>query len=133
MHIIESADLLCPCCHTGFPDARLIAGLNHLQALIGRELAVASGFRCPKHNAESGGALFSQHLTGRAADISAPGLSPLHLYLAAEQIPLFQRGGIGLYPLEYIHVDTREARARWFHYQGQDRAITDFLTFSPTS
>ena len=128
MHTITAADLLCPCCDTGNPDPRLIAGLNHLQQLLHTDLAIRSACRCPKHNTEVGGAVSSQHLTGRAADVYAPGRSSLELYLAADHIPIFRDGGIGLYPGEFIHLDTRLSRSRWFRIQGQDRPITDYLS-----
>lgn len=128
MRTITAADLLCPCCRSGNPDSRLLAALNHLQTLIGMELIIHSACRCTKHNAALQGALVSQHLIGQAADITAQGRLPLDLYLAAEQVPLFSRGGIGLYPADYIHVDTRLGRARWFRKDAQDHPITDYLS-----
>ena len=120
--------LLCHCCHTGNPNPLLIDGLNFMQQILQAELMIASGYRCQKNNAAVGGAPHSEHLTGDAADIKAQGTSPLELYLAAEEYPPFNSGGIGLYPADYIHVDTRPARARWFRVAGHDYPITDYLT-----
>jgi uncharacterized protein YcbK (DUF882 family) len=99
-----------------------------MQDIIGQELTITSACRCPKHNAAVGGAPHSEHLHGYAADIKAAGKSPLELYFAAEQVPCFAHGGIGLYPADFIHVDTRPARARWFRVAGHDHPITDYLT-----
>jgi len=120
--------LLCPCCHTGRPTQHLIDGLNMMQEIIGQELTINSGCRCPKHNAAVGGAPHSEHLTGDAADIKAAGRSPLELFLAADEYPPFTHGGIGLYPADFIHVDVRPARARWFRVAGKDNPITNYLT-----
>jgi uncharacterized protein YcbK (DUF882 family) len=64
----------CPCCH----DVNRENALRLAQALqpVWDEYGVLniwSGFRCPKQNAAQGGVLFSQHLTGLAADIAITG------------------------------------------------------------
>jgi uncharacterized protein YcbK (DUF882 family) len=133
MQPITAEMLLCPCCHTGQPDQRLIASLNHLQNDLGTQLQINSGCRCPKHNADVGGAPNSKHLSGIAADITAAGRSPLELYLAADQQPLFHDGGIGLYPLDFIHIDVRRERARWYRQASQDHPITDYLHHADAS
>jgi uncharacterized protein YcbK (DUF882 family) len=99
-----------------------------MQTQLGTELQITSGCRCPLHNADVGGAAQSHHLTGNAADVAACGISPLALYLAAEQVYSFRNGGIGLYPQQYIHLDTRMSRARWYRVAGKDHAITEYLT-----
>lgn len=128
METITSDMLLCPCCQKGEPDPRLILGLNKLQINAGLQLTLHSACRCPIHNSMVGGAPLSKHLTGHAADITAPPLAPLELYLLAEQIPAFACGGIGLYPAAYIHLDTRLARTRWFRANGIDHPIQVFLS-----
>lgn len=37
---------------------------------LGKPIKVNSGYRCPKHNLEVGGAVNSQHMKGEAADIA---------------------------------------------------------------
>ena len=128
MRPITADVLLCPCCHTGNPHPQLIDALNFMQEMLQAELKINSGCRCPKHNAAVGGAPHSEHLTGDAADIKAAGKSPLELYLAAEQVTCFAHGGIGIYLADFIHVDIRPARARWFRAAGKDHPITDYLT-----
>jgi uncharacterized protein YcbK (DUF882 family) len=120
--------LFCPCCHYGIVDPHLVFALTRFQDLTKLPITIDSGYRCHAHNAAVGGAPHSQHLTGRAADIACPPLSPLELYLVAEQIPAFANGGIGLYPANYIHLDTRRVRARWFRRTGLDQHILTFLT-----
>ena len=125
---IELDMLSCPCCHKGIVDPHLVTALTIFQNLTKIPITITSGYRCQSHNAAIGGAPLSQHLTGRAADIACPPLSPLALYLVAEQIPAFAHGGIGLYPANYIHVDTRKVRARWFTRAGIHHHIVTFLT-----
>ncbi len=66
-------------CWCGMPAAVL----QNLEALVthvldpvrekyGRPIMVNSGYRCPEHNREVGGAFHSQHIKGEAADISVP-------------------------------------------------------------
>jgi uncharacterized protein YcbK (DUF882 family) len=55
----------------------------------------------------------SKHIQGIAADIIIEGLTPEEMYMAAQRIPEFKQGGIGLYH-NRIHVDTRrDGPARW--------------------
>jgi zinc D-Ala-D-Ala carboxypeptidase len=127
MNPITAADLACPCCQTCKPNPTLLDALNLLQTMVGTQLQTNSGYRCPKHNAAVGGAPHSEHLTGEAADIRCANLAPISLYLAAEQIPAFSQGGIGLYPADFIHLDVRPTRARWFRKAGRDYPIIEYL------
>ena len=51
--------------------AAIVMALDRIREGIKTPLIVNSGFRCPAHNARSGGAKNSRHLNGRAADVSA--------------------------------------------------------------
>ena len=128
MEPITAADLLCPCCKKGNPHPSLIDGINLMQELIQQKITIDSACRCPAHNAAVGGAPHSEHLLGQAADMKAEPYTPLELYLIAEQIPAFINGGIGLYPANFIHVDVRQHRARWYRVAGHDNPITDYVT-----
>lgn len=79
-----------------------------LRASAGAPLAVLSAYRTPAHNAAVGGAPKSQHVEGRALDLTCATLRPLELYgralMLAESMP--EIGGLGLYD-HFIHVDTR--------------------------
>ena len=56
---------------------RLAEFLEDIRALFpGKVIKISSGYRSPKVNAAVGGAKASDHLTGCAADIKVPGLSP---------------------------------------------------------
>ena len=74
-------------------------------------VTITSGCRCSRHNAAIGGVFGSRHVTGEAADIQVAGATPQHVadWLQAH----FPRClGIGVYPT-WVHVDIREAPARW--------------------
>ena len=67
-----------------------------------------SGYRTPERNRTlEGAALRSQHILGRAADITVPGLSPAQLGMLAAAVGA---GGVGLYS-RFTHVDTGPVRA----------------------
>ena len=77
--------------------------------LGGRPVHILSGYRSPGHNAAVGGAKQSQHMAGRAADITVEGVAPAEVH--ATLLRLFHAGaieigGIGIYP-SWVHVDVR--------------------------
>lgn len=112
-------EFACPCCFEVQIDPWLILGLELLRGHIGLPIHINSGFRCPANNARVGGSPRSQHLAGRAADIRVTGLSPLVLAAAAETVPAFRDGGIGVYSDQaFVHVDARNGRARWAFHHG---------------
>lgn len=84
---------------------------NRLQVvrdLLGKPIKITSGYRTPEHNRAIGGSTGSYHLTGQAADIQVPGMTPKQVadFLAGWS------GGLGLYTA-HVHVDARMTRARW--------------------
>lgn len=109
-------------CHDGsdpvFIDSALVELLEQLRAHFGKPVTITSAYRTPAHNAKAGGATFSQHLYGRAADIRVPGVSVEDVAACAEHL-LPGRGGVGRYPAKagraagWVHVDTRAEKARW--------------------
>lgn len=52
---------------------KLAHGLEMVRALVQCPIVVSSGYRSPKVNAAVGGSRTSQHMSGNAADITAPG------------------------------------------------------------
>jgi len=54
---------------------RLATGLELVRHLVGGPVVISSGYRSPKLNEAVGGAKNSQHMTGKAADITVPGMS----------------------------------------------------------
>jgi len=95
----------------GMPAPKLLEKLEKLRERIGAPLHIASGYRCPKHNAAVGGAQNSQHPKGTAADITVKTLGPGEVADAAEAV-FGYRSGIGRYP-GFTHVDVRSSHARW--------------------
>jgi len=92
----------------------LAVHLERLRALHGGPLHVDDAYRCPTQNARVGGVAKSQHLQGKAADVSAEGIGVHALAELAEQEPAFHAGGIGVYASEdFVHMDYRIGQARW--------------------
>lgn len=52
---------------------RTALGLEGIRILLGVPIIVSSGYRSPALNAAVGGSKSSQHMTGEAADFTAPG------------------------------------------------------------
>ena len=94
--------------------AELIDVLEKIRAeLGGKPIRILSGYRCPVHNRNVGGAKSSQHMLGTAADIVVEGVSVGDIATAVGAV-LGGRGGIGRYPRRgFVHVDVRRNRARW--------------------
>jgi hypothetical protein len=93
----------------------LAAFLEQVRRLVGnRPVHVFSGYRCPEHNAEVGGAGGSMHLQGVAADIGVKEVKP-----AEVRRVLVQSWGAGElihgmgYGAGYTHVDYGGRIARW--------------------
>jgi uncharacterized protein YcbK (DUF882 family) len=93
--------------------AKLALSLESLRTRLGGvPLHINSGYRCPSYNARIGGAKQSQHMSGKAADLSGRSVSPAKIAQHAEMIPGFKHGGIGRYK-HFTHVDIRDGAARW--------------------
>ena len=113
-------ELACRCCGRLWIAPGLLDALEELRQAAGAPIIVLSGFRCPAHNRRVGGGLQSRHLTGRAADLAIPGLTPVKMLALALGVVAFAHGGVGLYPEEgFIHVDLRPAPARWSRLGGR--------------
>ena len=111
----KDEEFACNCgCKRSFVDPRLAKGLQELRDLVKVPIKILSGYRCIQSNLESGGGANSQHLYGKASDISIHGMSVVQMYEAALQIHDFFEGGIGVYPDNgFGHVDVRNGKARW--------------------
>lgn len=108
-------EFACHCCGATTLITRLVEALQRLRDDLGRPILVLSGYRCPVHNAEVGGAKDSQHMKGQAADIRVAGMDVDALAAAALKVKGFAEGGVGRYYLQnFVHVDVREdGPARW--------------------
>lgn len=97
---------------------KLCGVLEIVRAALGnRVIHVGSGYRDRAYNVAIGGARFSQHMEGRAADIVVKGVSPDEVHKAVLDLYITKRiviGGLGRYPT-FTHVDIRPAPrlSRW--------------------
>ena len=80
-----------------FVDSSLAALLQKIRDHFGRPVVITSGYRTAAHNRSVGGAAYSQHLYGRAADIRVQGI-PVEQLAAYAETCLPGTGGIGRYP-----------------------------------
>lgn len=90
---------------------KLISKLQDLRDAFGSSLDVVSGYRCPEHNKNIGGALKSQHMQGEAADIACKDLQKLEK-LADDH---FEAIGDGKHK-GFLHLDTRSDKKRRWTY-----------------
>lgn len=86
--------------------------LQYIRMRVGKAVTLNSAYRTPEKNKSVGGATYSQHLYGTAADIATPkGWTPAQLALVAREI-MPNWGGVGVYSWG-IHVDVREQKTDW--------------------
>lgn len=110
------AELVCKHCGegAGFIAPALMAALERVRVRYGKPMRVTSGYRCAYHNAEIGGAKYSAHKEGKAADIADPD-GELADFL---QPKLCEELGIWIeHPRKtpgWVHITIRPAATRWF-------------------
>jgi len=124
----SKSELACRCCGQLKIENGLLAAIEQLRALAGKEIVVHDAYRCTTHNQEVGGVTDSEHTRGMAADISIPGLSLQQMYELALQVPTFLNGGIGVYDGGFVHVDIRPHQSRWARVRGQYVGIQHLVT-----
>ena len=124
----SKSELACHCCGQLKIEGGLLAALEQLRTLAGKEIFVHDGYRCASHNQVVGGVTDSEHTRGMAADIAIPGLSLQQMYELALQVPAFLNGGIGVYDGGFLHVDIRLHQARWARVRGQYLGIQSLVT-----
>lgn len=94
-----------------YVDGRLVPILEFVRSKFGKPVVINSGYRTPAYNKKIGGAKFSQHMYGRAADIVVKGVKPEVVYdCLCETFP--NSCGFGLYA-SFVHVDCRDTKSRW--------------------
>jgi len=94
---------------------KLAQQLQFLRDYTGRPITINSAYRSPEHNAKIGGVKTSQHLLGKAADITIQSLKPAEVYKIIEDLidmGEMLQGGLGLYDT-FVHYDIRKTKARW--------------------
>ena len=89
----------------------LVTVLQKIRDHFGKPLIITSAYRNDAYNKKVGGADYSQHKYGTAADIYINGVSPATIAAYVETI-MPNTGGIGIYS-NFVHVDVRTDRARW--------------------
>lgn len=93
-----------------FIDTELVTVLQKIREHFGKPVTITSAYRTPTRNKEVGGATYSQHLYGKAADIKLNGVAPKTVAEYAET--LLENGGIGIYNT-FTHIDVRSTKSRW--------------------
>jgi uncharacterized protein YcbK (DUF882 family) len=111
----SSGEFDCKCinpdCQETLIDTELVEKLQSLRDTLGIPLYINSAYRCLKHNAAIRGSRDSQHMLGKAVDISVRNR-------VSHSTIIFRAGlagftGLGEYPT-FVHLDVREGgNARW--------------------
>ena len=96
---------------TVFISSVLVTVLQKIRDHFAKPVIINSAYRNDAYNKKVGGADYSQHKYGTAADIHISGVSPAEIAAYVETI-MPNTGGIGIYS-SFVHVDVRAARARW--------------------
>ena len=94
-----------------FISDKLVSVLQQIRSHFKARVNINSAYRTPSYNKKVGGAAYSQHLYGKAADFVVEGISPKEVGRYAETL-LPNSGGIGIYS-NFIHVDDRTTKSRW--------------------
>ncbi len=93
----------------------LAENLQIVRDYLGEPIHISSGYRSPSHNAAVGGVSDSQHLLGKAADISMKNYTAKNLAVIFERLTNngnIKQGGVGLYN-GFVHYDIRGTKSRW--------------------
>ena len=77
--------------------------LDPLRARIGRPIIITSGYRSKRVNELVGGSIFSQHMSGKAADIHVQGYTPQQMDVVYQTIQMcYDFDQLILYPYKNI-------------------------------
>lgn len=94
-----------------FIDLDLVDILQKVRDHFGKAVTITSAFRTASHNKKVGGATYSQHLYGKAADIKVSGVAASVVADFVETL-MPSTGGVGRYST-FTHVDVRKVKSRW--------------------
>lgn len=94
-----------------FIESDLVDILQKIRDHFGKAVTITSAFRTASHNKKVGGATYSQHCYGKAADIKVSGVAPSKVAEYVETL-MPNTGGIGRYST-FTHVDVRKTKSRW--------------------
>ena len=93
-----------------FIDSYLVTILDILRNQIGKPIIITSGYRTEARNKSVGGAKYSYHMRGMAADIRVEGMSAKELAKKLDKI-MESSCGIIVYN-NWVHLDTRNKKYR---------------------
>lgn len=93
-----------------FIDTHLVAILDILRNQVGKPVYINSGYRTPTRNKEVGGAKYSYHMRGMAADIRVNGMAAKEIANKLNAI-IPDECGIIVYST-WVHIDTRTKKYR---------------------
>lgn len=96
---------------TVFISLALVSLLQKIRDHFGKAVIINSAYRTEAHNKAIGGATYSQHKYGLAADIHINGATPKEIAAYVETL-MPSSGGIGIYK-SFCHVDVRRVKSRW--------------------
>lgn len=91
-----------------FVDSYLVSILDILRNKIGKPVIINSGYRTPEWNAKCGGAKYSYHMRGMAADIRVNGMSAKKIANELNAI-VPEECGIIVYS-NWVHFDVRTGK-----------------------
>lgn len=91
-----------------FVDEYLHTVLNILRNKIDKPVIITSGYRTPEWNAKCGGAKYSYHMRGMAADIRVNGMNPKEIANELNKI-VPDECGIIVYK-NWVHFDVRTGK-----------------------
>lgn len=94
-----------------FIAPELVEVLQKIRTHFNKAVTINSAFRTAARNAAVGGAKYSQHLYGTAADIVVSGIAPKQVAEYVEKL-MPNTGGIGIYST-FTHIDVRRTKSRW--------------------
>lgn len=96
---------------TVFISLTLVNLLQKIRDHFDKAVIINSAYRTEAHNKSIGGATYSQHKYGLAADIHINGVTPKEIAAYVETL-MPSSGGIGIYK-SFVHVDVRRVKSRW--------------------
>ena len=96
---------------TVFISLALVNLLQKIRNHFGKAVIINSAYRTEAHNKSIGGATYSQHKYGLAADIHINGVTPKEIAAYVETL-MPSSGGIGIYK-SFVLVDVRRVKSRW--------------------
>ena len=91
-----------------FIDDYLYTILDILRHKLGKPVIITSGYRTPSWNAKCGGAKYSYHMRGMAADIRVNGMSAKEI---AKELDKIAENGCGIIVYSnWVHFDVRPGK-----------------------